>query len=58
LGAAEISDADMKALLEVDRSAWLEDVVDQKKFFEQFGDRLPRGIPTEMEALEYRLKRF
>ena len=58
LTGLEISDADMKALLEVDRSAWLEDVVDQKKFFEQFGDRLPRGILTEMEALEYRLKRF
>lgn len=58
LTGLEISDHDMKALLEVDRSAWLEDIADQRKFFEQFGDRLSREIHTEMEALEYRLTHF
>ena len=58
LTGLEISDHDMKALLEVDRSAWLEDTADQHKFFKQFGDRLPREIYTEMEALEYRLTHF
>jgi phosphoenolpyruvate carboxykinase (GTP) len=58
LTGLEISDADMKALLEVDRSAWHEDVTDQRKFFEQFGDHLPHEILTEVDALEYRLKRF
>lgn len=58
LTGLEISDADMKALLEVDRSAWHEDVADQRKFFEQFGDHLPHEILTEVDALEYRLKRF
>lgn len=46
LTGLEISDHDMKALLEVDRSAWLEDIADQRKFFEQFGDRLSREIHT------------
>jgi GTP-dependent phosphoenolpyruvate carboxykinase len=32
LTGLEISDADMKALLEVDRSAWHEDLAGQKKF--------------------------
>jgi phosphoenolpyruvate carboxykinase (GTP) len=58
LTGLEISDHDMKALLEVDRSAWLEDTADQHEFFKQFGDRLPREIYTEMEALEYRLTHF
>jgi phosphoenolpyruvate carboxykinase (GTP) len=58
LTGLEISDHDMKALLEVDRSAWLEDIADQRKFFEQFGDRLSPEIYTEMEALEYRLTHF
>jgi len=48
----------MRALLEIDRSAWLDDIADQRRFFEQFGDRLPREIYTEMEALEFRLKHF
>lgn len=58
LTGLDIPDDDIKALLEVDRSAWLEDLADQRKFFEQFGDRLPREMHTEMDALEYRLKHF
>jgi GTP-dependent phosphoenolpyruvate carboxykinase len=42
----------------VDRPAWLEDMADQRKFFEQFGDQLPPEIRTEMEALEYRLTHY
>jgi phosphoenolpyruvate carboxykinase (GTP) len=58
LTGLDVSDHDMEALLEVDRSAWLDDIVNQRKFFEQFGERLPREIHTEMDALEYRLTRF
>jgi phosphoenolpyruvate carboxykinase (GTP) len=58
LTGLEISDHDMEALLKVDRSAWLEDVANQRNFFQQFGDRLPREIYTEMDALEYRLTHF
>ena len=58
LTGLEIPDHDMEALLELDRSAWLEDIADQRKFFEQFGERLPREILTELEALEYRLTHF
>ena len=58
LTGLDIPDDDIKALLEVDRSAWLEGLADQRKFFEQFGDRLPREMHTEMDALEYRLKHF
>jgi phosphoenolpyruvate carboxykinase (GTP) len=58
LTGLEISDHDMEALLKVDRSAWLEDIANQRNFFQQFGDRLPREIYTEMDALEYRLTHF
>ena len=58
LTGLEIPDHDMEALLEVDRPAWLQDIADQRKFFEQFGTRVPREILTELEALEYRLTRF
>jgi len=58
LAGLEISNHDLEKLLEVDRSEWLEDLADQREFFKKFGDRLPREVPSEMEALEYRLRSF
>lgn len=54
LNGLNISAATMKALLTVDREAWLEDLKDQESFFGKF-DRLPPAIREEMEGLKRRL---
>ncbi len=52
----DISEADLKELLSVDKAVWMEDVEDQEKYFAQFGDRLPAEIKTELETLKNNLK--
>lgn len=58
----DITDLDMdmdvlKELLTVDKEVWLEDVEDAKKYFAQFGDRLPAAIKEELDKLEANLKK-
>ncbi len=52
----EISEAQLKELLSVDKAVWMEDVADQEKYFAQFGDRLPAEIKAELETLKNNLK--
>ena len=47
----------LKALLTVDKEVWLEDVANQKEYFAQFGDRLPKEIAEELAKLEANLKK-
>ncbi|MBQ2966616.1 MAG: phosphoenolpyruvate carboxykinase (GTP) [Clostridia bacterium] len=50
-------DADvLKELLSVDKEVWMEDVKDQKEYFAQFGDRLPKEIADQLAKLEENLK--
>ena len=50
-------DADvLKELLSVDKEVWMEDVADQKEYFAQFGDRLPKEIAEQLAKLEANLK--
>ncbi len=53
----DIDPAVMKELLSVDKEVWKEDLADRKKYFEQFGDRLPQGIKDEMAILEENLNK-
>ena len=53
----DISEAAMKELLSVDKEVWLEDVADQREYFAQFGDRLPKEITEELDKLEANLKK-
>ena len=46
----------LKELLTVDKEVWLEDVANQKEYFAQFGDRLPKEITEELNKLEANLK--
>ena len=46
----------MAELLHVDREAWQANHRNQAEFFQKFGDRLPRGIRAEWEALGSRLR--
>ena len=54
----DISDAVMEELLSIDKEVWLDEVKDQKEFFAQFGDRLPKEIIEEHNALEERLNKM
>jgi phosphoenolpyruvate carboxykinase (GTP) len=51
----DVPPAVLKELLAVDRKGWLDAATGQSKFFAQFGDRLPRGIQQEHDALIRRL---
>jgi phosphoenolpyruvate carboxykinase (GTP) len=44
-------------LLRVDRADWEQELASQRKFFEQFGARLPHEITAEHEQLAWRLNR-
>ncbi len=50
-----LSYSTMEDLLSVDKNLWLEDIANQKEFFAKFGDKLPKAITEEMNALEQRL---
>ena len=52
----DITADQLKELLTVDREVWLEDVENQKEYFKQFGDRLPKEITEQLETLEKNLK--
>ena len=53
----DISEDVMKELLSVDKEVWLEDVENQKEYFAQFGDRLPKEITDELNKLEKNLRK-
>ena len=52
----DVSPAVLQELFAIDRPGWLEAVAGQQEFFKQFGDRLPKGIWQENEALAQRLQ--
>ena len=52
----DVSPAALKELFAVDRPGWMEAVAGQQEFFKKFGDRLPKEIWQESEALARRLQ--
>ena len=53
----DITKEAMNDLLTVDKKVWLEDVENQKQFFEKIGSRLPAEISGELKELEERLSK-
>ncbi len=53
----DITDAVMDELLSVKKEYWTEDIENQKEFFAQFGDRLPKEISDELASLEERINK-
>ena len=47
----------MTELLSIDNESWLEDVENIKKFYAQFGDKLPKELNDELAKLESNLKK-
>jgi len=57
IGTADLglSDADARALFEVNRDDWLREAEDQGEFLGKFGKHLPPAIKAQHEALQERL---
>jgi len=55
-GGLNVSQGDLKRLLEIDREGWSANLRSQAEFFDKFGDHLPMGIKEEHAALALRLK--
>ena len=56
----DMTKEDLEALLTIDVNEWIKDVEDPetgiKKYFEQFGDKLPKEMAEELAKLEANLK--
>jgi phosphoenolpyruvate carboxykinase (GTP) len=52
----DVSAADMKERLKVDRDEWLQEVVSIRDHYAKFGDDLPKELYAQLDALEARLK--
>jgi phosphoenolpyruvate carboxykinase (GTP) len=46
----------LRELLTVNRKEWLEVIADQKEYLQKYGDRMPKEIWQQCEALEKRLQ--
>ncbi len=57
LDGLDISDETLTELLSIDKDAWREDLANQREFFAQFGDRLPKEIKDSMDELEANLNK-
>jgi phosphoenolpyruvate carboxykinase (GTP) len=51
-----VSDADMAELLKVDKNEWLKEVTSIREHYAKFGDKLPKALAAQLDALEQRLK--
>lgn len=54
-GLQGVSEDDMKELLKVDRQEWLNEVVSIREHYAKFGDKLPKELAAQLDALESRL---
>ncbi len=57
LDGLDLSDEAITELLSIDKEAWKEDVANQREFFAQFGDKLPKEIVESMDTLEANLNK-
>ncbi len=55
LDGLDIDDATLTELLSIDKDVWKDEVKQQREFFAQFGDRLPKEIIDSMNELEKKL---
>ncbi|MBR2452634.1 MAG: phosphoenolpyruvate carboxykinase (GTP) [Clostridia bacterium] len=57
LDGLDLSDEVVDELLSIDIDAWKDDVKNQREFFAQFGDKLPKEIKDSMDELEAKLNK-
>jgi phosphoenolpyruvate carboxykinase (GTP) len=51
----DVSDADMKVLMAVEKDNWKQELPSIEEHFAKFGDKLPKGLREELDALRSRL---
>ncbi|MFH0838896.1 MAG: phosphoenolpyruvate carboxykinase (GTP) [Candidatus Omnitrophota bacterium] len=56
LSGLDFTKENFEKLFEIKTSEWVNEIADVKKFFEQFGTRLPAAMSEELELLKKRLK--
>lgn len=56
MNGLDIRPETMKELLNIDKTAWLEETAGQKKFLDTIGDRLPQEMTQEWKGLNQRLE--
>ncbi len=54
-GLNSVSKDDMKELLKVDKEEWLNEVASIREHYAKFGDKLPKELANQLDALEKRL---
>jgi Phosphoenolpyruvate carboxykinase (GTP) len=52
----DVSDAEMAELLKVDKAQWLNEVASIREHYTTYGERLPKELSAQLDALEQRLK--
>ncbi|NLC69179.1 MAG: phosphoenolpyruvate carboxykinase (GTP) [Clostridiaceae bacterium] len=52
----DVSDSDMQELLKVDKEGWLKEVESIRQYYAALGDKLPREMAGQLNALEARLR--
>ena len=55
LGGLDVSESDLKELLQIDIDGWLAEIPSIKEHYSKFGDRLPQELKNELTQLEHRL---
>lgn len=56
LEGLDISQADMEELLKVKKDEWLKEVASVREYYATFGDKLPKELIVQLDALEKRLQ--
>lgn len=51
-----VSEADLKELLKVDKNEWLQEVASIREHYTNYGEKLPKELAAQLDALEARLK--
>jgi phosphoenolpyruvate carboxykinase (GTP) len=54
-GLESVSEADLKELLKVDKNEWLNEVASIREHYAKFGEKLPKELANQLDALEARL---
>ncbi len=55
-GGLDVSEADMKELLKVNKEEWIKEIASIREHYKKFGDKLPKELTDELNALEKRLQ--
>ena len=55
LDGLDVTDADMEALLSIDKEEWLAEIESIKEHYVKFGDRMPQELINQLAALEERV---